>query len=128
MTLCTAYDSSTARGVLEGLCITLIPTNCLFLQNNGDKVLSKVLPDIGKVFQLEVVVDQPLDRVYDELVEKMEQMGDWNPNVKEIKVRLLQVETLFGNEEKLQGLLSNMALSKLLEAKLFFRENSNKVK
>ncbi|XP_077162235.1 steroidogenic acute regulatory protein, mitochondrial [Paroedura picta] len=53
---------------------------------NGDKVLSKVLPDIGKVFRLEVVVDQPMDCVYSELVEKMEQMANWNPNVKEIKI------------------------------------------
>ncbi|XP_027562065.1 steroidogenic acute regulatory protein, mitochondrial isoform X1 [Neopelma chrysocephalum] len=52
---------------------------------NGDKVLSKVLPDVGKVFRLEVVVDQPLDSVYGELVDNMEQMGDWNPNVKEVK-------------------------------------------
>lgn len=49
-------------------------------------MLSKVLPDVGKVFRLEVVVDQPLDAVYSELVDNMEQMGDWNPNVKEVKV------------------------------------------
>jgi len=49
-------------------------------------VLSKVLPDVGKVFRLEVVVDQPLDAVYSELVDNMEQMGDWNPSVKEVKV------------------------------------------
>lgn len=49
-------------------------------------MLSKVLPDVGKVFRLEVVVDQPLDTVYGELVDNMEQMGDWNPSVKEIKV------------------------------------------
>ncbi|XP_010294298.1 PREDICTED: steroidogenic acute regulatory protein, mitochondrial, partial [Phaethon lepturus] len=54
--------------------------------DNGDKVLSKVLPDVGKVFRLEVVVDQPLDTVYSELVDNMEQMGDWNPNVKEVKI------------------------------------------
>ncbi|NXL01637.1 STAR protein, partial [Mesembrinibis cayennensis] len=54
--------------------------------DNGDKVLSKVLPDVGKVFRLEVVVDQPLDAVYGELVDNMEQMGDWNPNVKEVKI------------------------------------------
>lgn len=41
---------------------------------------------MGKVFRLEVVVDQPLDAVYSELVDNMEQMGDWNPNVKEVKV------------------------------------------
>ncbi|XP_074837814.1 steroidogenic acute regulatory protein, mitochondrial [Carettochelys insculpta] len=56
------------------------------IARNGDKVLSKVLPDIGKVFRLEVVVDQPLDCVYAELVERMEQMGEWNPNVKEIRI------------------------------------------
>ncbi|KAL8173880.1 UNVERIFIED_CONTAM: hypothetical protein K2H54_030749 [Gekko kuhli] len=54
--------------------------------DNGDKVLSKVLPDVGKVFRLEVVVDQPMGCLYSELVEKMEQMGNWNPNVKEIKI------------------------------------------
>ncbi|OXB75071.1 UNVERIFIED_CONTAM: hypothetical protein H355_015432 [Colinus virginianus] len=54
--------------------------------DNGDRVLSKVLPDVGKVFRLEVVVDQPLDAVYSELVDNMEQMGDWNPSVKEVKI------------------------------------------
>ncbi|XP_008070561.1 steroidogenic acute regulatory protein, mitochondrial [Carlito syrichta] len=55
-------------------------------QANGDKVLSKVVPDVGKVFRLEVVVEQPMERLYEELVERMEAMGEWNPNVKEIKV------------------------------------------
>ncbi|NXD98641.1 STAR protein, partial [Chaetorhynchus papuensis] len=53
---------------------------------NGDKPPRKVLPDVGKVFRLEVVVDQPLDTVYGELVDNMEQMGDWNPNVKEVRI------------------------------------------
>ncbi|KAG8441203.1 hypothetical protein GDO86_006811, partial [Hymenochirus boettgeri] len=53
---------------------------------NGDKVLSKVLPDIGKVFKLEAVVEKPLNNVYGELVENMEKMGEWNPNVKEVKI------------------------------------------
>ncbi|KAM6965152.1 steroidogenic acute regulatory protein, mitochondrial [Aplochiton taeniatus] len=53
---------------------------------NGDKVLSKVLPDIGKVFKLEVVLDQPSDSLYGELVDNMEQMGEWNPNVKQVKI------------------------------------------
>lgn len=50
-------------------------------------MLSKVVPDVGKVFRLEVVVDQPMDRLYEELVDRMEAMAEWNPNVKEIKVR-----------------------------------------
>ncbi|XP_029572335.1 steroidogenic acute regulatory protein, mitochondrial [Oncorhynchus clarkii lewisi] len=53
---------------------------------NGDKVLSKVLPDVGKVFKLEVLLDQRSDNLYVELVGNMEQMGDWNPNVKEVKI------------------------------------------
>lgn len=54
-------------------------------------MLSKVVPDVGKVFRLEVEVDQPMERLYEELVERMEAMGEWNPNVKEIKVRRVQV-------------------------------------
>lgn len=57
-------------------------------QANGDKVLSKTLPDIGKVFKLEVMLEQHPDNLYEELVGNMEQMGDWNPNVKQVKVRL----------------------------------------
>ncbi|XP_055972638.1 steroidogenic acute regulatory protein, mitochondrial [Sorex fumeus] len=55
-------------------------------QGNGDLVLSKVIPDVGKVFRLEVEVEQPVDRLYEELVERMEAMGEWNPNVKAVKV------------------------------------------
>lgn len=57
------------------------------LQANGDKVLSKVLPDIGKVFKLEVMLDQSSASLYGELVGNMEQMGEWNPSVKQVKVR-----------------------------------------
>lgn len=55
-------------------------------QVNGDKVMSKVLPDIGKVFKLEVMLEQKTDDLYEELVDNMEQMGEWNPNVKKVKV------------------------------------------
>ncbi|XP_006805934.2 steroidogenic acute regulatory protein, mitochondrial [Neolamprologus brichardi] len=53
---------------------------------NGDKVLSKVLPDVGKVFKLEVMLEQHPDDLYKELVGNMERMGEWNPNVKEVKI------------------------------------------
>ncbi|XP_077416545.1 steroidogenic acute regulatory protein, mitochondrial [Vanacampus margaritifer] len=53
---------------------------------NGDKVLSKVLPGIGKVFRLEVLLEQHPDSLYGELVGNMEQMGEWNPNVKQVKI------------------------------------------
>lgn len=59
----------------------------IVLQANGDKVLSKMIPDIGKVFKLEVVLEQHLHSLYEELVGNMEQMGDWNPHVKQVKVR-----------------------------------------
>ncbi|XP_072537254.1 steroidogenic acute regulatory protein, mitochondrial [Salminus brasiliensis] len=54
--------------------------------STGDKVLSKVLPDIGKVFKLEVVLDQQPEDLYEELVDNIEQMGEWNPNVKQVKI------------------------------------------
>lgn len=57
------------------------------VQPNGDKVLSKTLPDIGKVFKLEVILEQHPQSLYEELVGNMEQMGEWNPNVKQVKVR-----------------------------------------
>lgn len=63
---------------------------CPLTQSTGDKVLSKVLPDVGKVFRLEVVLDQQPDDLYEELVENMECMGEWNPNVKKVKVRRLR--------------------------------------
>ncbi|XP_060895306.1 steroidogenic acute regulatory protein, mitochondrial [Labrus mixtus] len=53
---------------------------------NGDKVLSKTVPDIGKVFKLEVMLEQHPDNLYQELVGNMEQMGEWNPNVKQVKI------------------------------------------
>ncbi len=48
--------------------------------------MSKVLPDIGKVFKLEVMLAQKTDDLYEELVDNMEQMGEWNPNVKKVNV------------------------------------------
>lgn len=45
------------------------------------------MPDIGKVFKLEVMLEQHPDTLYEELVGNMEQMGEWNPNVKQVKVR-----------------------------------------
>uniref|UniRef100_A0A2K6B545 Steroidogenic acute regulatory protein, mitochondrial n=1 Tax=Macaca nemestrina TaxID=9545 RepID=A0A2K6B545_MACNE len=55
-------------------------------QDNGDKVMSKVAPAMGKMFRLQVVVEPPMESLYEELVECMEAMGEWNPNIKEIKI------------------------------------------
>ncbi|XP_041032044.1 steroidogenic acute regulatory protein-like [Carcharodon carcharias] len=53
---------------------------------NGDNVVSKVLPGIGKVFKLEAVLDATMEHVYNELYEKVDQMSLWNPSVKHINV------------------------------------------
>lgn len=45
------------------------------------------MPGIGKVFKLEVILEQHLHSLYEELVGNMEQMGEWNPTVKQVKVR-----------------------------------------
>uniref|UniRef100_UPI00398F1A52 steroidogenic acute regulatory protein, mitochondrial n=1 Tax=Pristiophorus japonicus TaxID=55135 RepID=UPI00398F1A52 len=66
---------------------------------NGDKVVSKMLPDIGKVFKLEVVMDKPSDLLYSELSDKVEQMGEWNPNVKQVKIlKKIDKETMVTHE------------------------------
>lgn len=53
-----------------------------------------MLPDIGKVFKLEVMLEQRPDNLYKELVGNMEQMGEWNPNVKQVKVKERQHQGL----------------------------------
>ncbi|XP_072410020.1 steroidogenic acute regulatory protein, mitochondrial-like [Chiloscyllium punctatum] len=66
---------------------------------NGDKVQSKTLPDIGKVFKLEVVMDKSSDLLYSELFDKVEQMGEWNPNVKQVKIlKKINKETMLTHE------------------------------
>ncbi|XP_068166739.1 steroidogenic acute regulatory protein, mitochondrial isoform X3 [Antennarius striatus] len=53
---------------------------------NGDRVLSKTLPGVGKVFRLEVELEQRPAHLYQELVGNMERMGEWNPRVKQVKI------------------------------------------
>ncbi|XP_007909241.1 steroidogenic acute regulatory protein, mitochondrial [Callorhinchus milii] len=66
---------------------------------NGDKVASKILPDLGKVFKLEIVLDNSSDLLYRELFDKIEQMGEWNPNVKQVKIlKRIGNETLVTHE------------------------------
>ncbi|XP_020386697.1 steroidogenic acute regulatory protein, mitochondrial [Rhincodon typus] len=66
---------------------------------NGDKVVSKTLPDIGKVFKLEVEMDNSLDLLYSELFDKVEQMGEWNPNIKQVKIlKKINQETMLTHE------------------------------
>ncbi|XP_072439231.1 steroidogenic acute regulatory protein-like [Chiloscyllium punctatum] len=53
---------------------------------NGDNVMSKILPGIGKVFKLEGVLDATTEHVYHELYEKVDQMSSWNPSIKHLHV------------------------------------------
>ncbi|XP_067876463.1 steroidogenic acute regulatory protein-like [Heterodontus francisci] len=53
---------------------------------NGDNVVSNLLPGTGKVFKLEAVLDATMEHVYNELYEKVDQMSLWNPSVKHIHV------------------------------------------
>lgn len=56
------------------------------MQENGDNVVSKVLPGTGKVFKLEAILDATVDHVYSELHEKVDQMSTWNPSVRRVQV------------------------------------------
>ncbi|XP_032868348.1 steroidogenic acute regulatory protein-like [Amblyraja radiata] len=53
---------------------------------NGDNVVSKVLPGTGKVFKLEAILDATVDHVYSELHEKVDQISTWNPSVRRVQV------------------------------------------
>ncbi|XP_069835284.1 steroidogenic acute regulatory protein, mitochondrial-like isoform X2 [Dendropsophus ebraccatus] len=57
-------------------------------QGNGDWILSKTFPRIGKVFRAEAVIDSPPELIYSQLFEKLEQMDQWNPSIS--KVQILQ--------------------------------------
>ncbi|XP_071985446.1 steroidogenic acute regulatory protein, mitochondrial-like isoform X2 [Engystomops pustulosus] len=57
-------------------------------QENGDWILSKTFPRIGKVFRAEAVIDSPPEHIYSQLFEKLEQMDRWNPSIS--KVQILQ--------------------------------------
>uniref|UniRef100_A0A8C3IQ23 Steroidogenic acute regulatory protein, mitochondrial n=1 Tax=Chrysemys picta bellii TaxID=8478 RepID=A0A8C3IQ23_CHRPI len=55
-------------------------------QGKGELVLSAVLPRLGKVFRMETVLDVPVDQLYYELFEKLEQMSEWNPTLSRVKI------------------------------------------
>ncbi|KAG2462620.1 STAR protein, partial [Polypterus senegalus] len=55
-------------------------------KTNGDTVSSKVIPEVGKVFKLEAVLDATPRQLYYELFEKLEEISTWNPNVSKIQI------------------------------------------
>ncbi|CAM5156789.1 unnamed protein product [Natator depressus] len=55
-------------------------------QGKGELVLSTVLPRLGKVFRMEAVLGVPVDQLYYELFEKLEQMPEWNPTLSRVKI------------------------------------------
>ncbi|KAM4636897.1 steroidogenic acute regulatory protein, mitochondrial-like [Discoglossus pictus] len=57
-------------------------------QENGDWILSKTFPQIGKVFRAEAVIDSPPDQICRQLFENLEKMDRWNPSIS--KVQILQ--------------------------------------
>uniref|UniRef100_A0A8C1UA83 START domain-containing protein 1 n=1 Tax=Cyprinus carpio TaxID=7962 RepID=A0A8C1UA83_CYPCA len=86
LTSTQCYKSNSAVGLNISECLDQPHPKKELPSANGDKVMSKVLPDIGKVFKLEVMLEQKTDELYEELVDNMEQMGEWNPNVKQVKI------------------------------------------
>uniref|UniRef100_H3B0K2 START domain-containing protein 1 n=1 Tax=Latimeria chalumnae TaxID=7897 RepID=H3B0K2_LATCH len=66
---------------------------------NGDQVMSKVLPGTGKVFRMEAILEATTEQLYSELFEKLEQMEEWNPSVNQLKVlKRIGKETLVTHE------------------------------
>ncbi|XP_063290773.1 steroidogenic acute regulatory protein, mitochondrial-like [Pelobates fuscus] len=53
---------------------------------NGDWILSKTFPKVGKVFRAEATIDSPPDLIYTQLFENLEQMNQWNPNISKVEI------------------------------------------
>ncbi|KPP77095.1 hypothetical protein Z043_103512 [Scleropages formosus] len=56
------------------------------MQKNGDVIYSKTLPGSRKVFRLEAVLDASPEELHDHLFVRVEQMKQWNPNIRNIRV------------------------------------------
>ncbi|KAM9324994.1 steroidogenic acute regulatory protein, mitochondrial-like [Gastrophryne carolinensis] len=68
-------------------------------QKNGDCILSKTFPTIGKVFRAEAVIDSPPEHIYSELFEKLEHMDQWNPDISKVQVlQRIKKDTLLTRE------------------------------
>ncbi|XP_053547590.1 steroidogenic acute regulatory protein, mitochondrial-like [Bombina bombina] len=55
-------------------------------QENGDWILSKTVPRIGKVFRAEAIIDSPPEFIYTQLFEKLEEMDRWNPSISKVQI------------------------------------------
>nr|AYN77822.1 steroidogenic acute regulatory protein 2 [Scatophagus argus] len=55
-------------------------------ESGGDVICSKVMPGARKVFRLEAVLEASVDELYDLLFVRVEEMHQWNPSIKHIKV------------------------------------------
>ncbi|CAN9509152.1 unnamed protein product [Ophioblennius macclurei] len=55
-------------------------------QSNGDVICSKVMPGGRKVFRLEAVVEASVEKLYEVLFVRVEEMHRWNPSIQQIKV------------------------------------------
>ncbi len=61
--------------------------NVFFLQKNGDVIYSKVLTGNRKVFRLEAELNASPEELHDILFFRVEEMHEWNPSIRRIKVR-----------------------------------------
>uniref|UniRef100_A0A8C1JR01 START domain-containing protein 1 n=1 Tax=Cyprinus carpio TaxID=7962 RepID=A0A8C1JR01_CYPCA len=60
--------------------------NVFFLQKNGDVIYSKVLTGNRKVFRLEAELNASPEELHEILFFRVEEMHEWNPSVRRIKV------------------------------------------
>uniref|UniRef100_UPI00358FBDBF steroidogenic acute regulatory protein, mitochondrial n=1 Tax=Myxine glutinosa TaxID=7769 RepID=UPI00358FBDBF len=60
--------------------------HCESKTDNGDKVSSKVVPNVGKMFRLEAEIPGSVEELHKELFDRVEHMCEWNPNVNQVKV------------------------------------------
>ncbi|KAM3591372.1 uncharacterized protein V6R79_000917 [Siganus canaliculatus] len=78
-------------------------------ENNGDVIYSKVIPGARKVFRLEAVLEAGVDKLYDLLFVRVEEMHQWNPSLQHIKVlKRVGPETIVTHEVSAETAAGNL--------------------
>ncbi|XP_028989262.1 steroidogenic acute regulatory protein, mitochondrial [Betta splendens] len=55
-------------------------------ESNGDVICSKMMPGAKRIFRLEAVLEASVDQLHELLFVRVEEMQQWNPSIKQIKV------------------------------------------
>lgn len=80
-------DSTFSRCAVRPNTLSQYLMNSVSPQMNGDVIYSKVLRGNRKVFRLEAELDASPEELHHILFDRVEEMHEWNPNIRRIRVR-----------------------------------------